>query len=168
MRKIQHRVVETAADRNPDMARRIDAIGRPFVHDRGALLPLLHAVQEEMGHIPDAAVPHIAALLNLSRAEVHGVVTFYHDFRRAPAGVHIVKLCRAEACQARGGAAIELAAAERLGVAMGNTRADGRVTLEPTFCLGLCATGPNALVDGRPVSRIDVAALERIAARVLA
>ena len=85
------------------------------------------------------------------RAEVHGVVTFYHDFRRAPAGRHVVKLCRAEACQARGGAAIERAAIERLGVAMGATRADGQVTLEPVYCLGLCASGPNALVDGVPV-----------------
>lgn len=168
MRKPRPRIAETAADRDPAMARRIDAIARPFVARRGALLPLLHAVQDEMGHIPDAAVPHIAAALNLSRAEVHGVVTFYHDFRRAPAGAHIVKLCRAEACQARGGAAIEAAAAERLGVAMGATRGDGRVTLEPVYCLGLCASGPNALVDGRPVSRIDMAALARIAAEVLA
>lgn len=168
MRKARPLPPETPADRNPAMARRIDAITRPFLTQRGALLPLLHAVQAEMGHVPDAAVPHIATALNLSRADVHGVVTFYHDFRRAPAGAHVVKLCRAEACQARGGAAIEAAAAERLGVAMGATRSDGRVTLEPVYCLGLCATGPNALVDGRPVSRIDAAALERIAAEVLA
>jgi len=135
---------------------------------RGALLPLLHAVQEEIGHVPDEAVPHIADALNLSRAEVHGVITFYHDYRRKPAGAHVVKLCRAEACQARGGAAIEVAMAERLGVAMGNTRDDGRVTLEPVYCLGLCATGPNALIDDRPVSRIDLAAVERIAAKVVA
>ncbi len=168
MRKVQLPPAETAADRDPAMARRIDAIARPFLTQRGALLPLLHAVQAELGYVPDAAVPHIAAALNLSRAEVHGVVTFYHDFRRAPAGAHVVKLCRAEACQARGGAAIEAAAAERLGVAMGETRGDGRVTLEPIYCLGLCATGPNALIDGRPVSRIDTAALARIAAEVLA
>ncbi len=133
---------------------------------RGALLPLLHAIQREIGWLPEAVVPHVAAALNLSRAEVHGVVTFYHDFRRKPAGAHVVKLCRAEACQARGGVAIEQAAAARLGVAMGGTRADGQVTLEAIYCLGLCATGPNALVDGRPVSRIDGARLERIAAEV--
>ncbi|WP_156681332.1 formate dehydrogenase subunit gamma [Sphingomonas profundi] len=133
---------------------------------RGALLPLLHAIQREIGHVPDEAVPHVASALNLSRAEVHGVVSFYHDFRRRPAGAHVVKLCRAEACQARGGAAIERAAAHRLGVAMGATRADGQVTLEAIYCLGLCATGPNALVDGRPVSRIDVDGVERIAAEV--
>lgn len=135
---------------------------------RGALLPLLHAVQRAIGFVPDDLVPEIADALNVSRAEVHGVITFYHDFRRKPAGRHIVKICRAEACQARGGAAIEAAAAERLGVAMGATRDDGRVTLEAIFCLGLCATGPNALVDGQPVSRVDAAKLDRIAARVAA
>jgi formate dehydrogenase subunit gamma len=133
---------------------------------RGALLPLLHALQDEIGWIPDALVPEIADALNISRAEVHGVITFYHDFRRQPAGRHVVKICRAEACQARGGAAIAAAAAERLGVAMGRTRADGVVTLEPVYCLGLCATGPNAMVDGVPLSRVDGAKLERIAARV--
>lgn len=137
-------------------------------HQRGALLPLLHAVVDEIGFVPDDAVPDIAAALNLSRAEVHGVISFYHDFRRKPAGRHVVKICRAEACQARGGAAIEAAAAERLGIAMGSTSADGRVTLEPIYCLGLCATGPNALVDGVPLSRIDGAKLDAIAARVAA
>lgn len=135
---------------------------------RGALLPLLHAVQDALGCVPAAAVPIIADALNLSRAEVHGVVSFYHDFRAKPAGEHVVKLCRAEACQARGGAAIEAEAAERLGIAMGETRADGRVTLEAIYCLGLCATGPNALVDGVPVSRIDSTRLDGILARVTA
>lgn len=133
---------------------------------RDRLLPLLHAAQDEIGYIDDALVPAIAAALNLSRADVHGVLTFYHDYRRRPAGRHVVKLCRAESCQSRGGAAIEAAAAERLGVAMGETRRDGQVTLESVYCLGLCAIGPNALVDGRPVARIDGAALDRIAAEV--
>jgi len=131
---------------------------------RGALLPLLHDVQAALGYVPDEAVSAIAHGLNLSRAEVHGVVTFYHDFRRAPPARHMFKLCRAEACQARGSAAIEAEAARRLGVAMGQTRLDGEVTLEPVYCLGLCATGPNAMVDGRPVSRLDSARLEAIAA----
>ncbi|MBZ9648683.1 NAD(P)H-dependent oxidoreductase subunit E [Sphingobium sp. 3R8] len=135
---------------------------------RDRLLPLLHAMQEEAGHIDDAWVPAIAKALNLSRADVHGVVTFYHDFRRVAPGRHVVKLCRAESCQARGGAAIEAAAARRLGVVMGETRGDGQVALEPVYCLGLCAIGPNALVDGRPVARIDAAALERIALEVAA
>lgn len=134
--------------------------------DQSSLLPLLHAVQEELGYAPDDAVPHIAAALNLSRAEVHGVITFYHDYRRAPPGAHVVKLCRAEACQSRGGAAIEAAMTARLGLAMGQTRRDGQVSLEAVYCLGMCATGPNALIDGRPVSRIDAARVERIAAAI--
>src|SRR5215468_5993746 len=105
----------------------------------GALLPILHAVQEEFGYVDDAAVPVIAAALNLSRAEVHGVVTFYHDFRRAPAGRHVLKLCRAEACQAAGSDPLAAHAATRLGVEMGTTAPDGSVTLEPVYCLGLCA-----------------------------
>jgi formate dehydrogenase subunit gamma len=132
---------------------------------RGALLPLLHDVQAVWGYIPDEAVPGIANGLNLSRAEVHGVVTFYHDFRRAPPARHVLRLCRAEACQARGGLAVEAAAAERLGVAMGATRADGQVALEPAYCLGLCAIGPSALADGAPVARLDAAGLDALAER---
>ena len=131
---------------------------------RGALLPLLHDVQAAFGYVPDQAVPAIAHGLNLSRAEVHGVVTFYHDFRRAPTARHVVKLCRAEACQARGGAAFEATAVAKLGVAMGEVRADGEVALEAVYCLGLCATGPSAMIDGRPVSRLDAARLDVIAA----
>lgn len=135
---------------------------------RDSLLPLLHGMQEEIGHIPDGAVPAIARALNLSRADVHGVVSFYHDFRSHPAGRHVVKLCRAESCQARGATTIETAMQQRLGVAMGETRRDGAVTLEPVYCLGLCAIGPNALVDGRPVAGIDAAGIEQIAAQVTA
>jgi formate dehydrogenase subunit gamma len=135
---------------------------------RGQLLPLLHAIQHEVGFVSDAIVPAIADVLNISRAEVHGVITFYHDFRRAPAGRHVVKICRAESCQARGGAAIEAEAARRLGTPMGTTRDDGAVTLEPVYCLGLCAIGPNALVDDRPIGRVDAAKLDTIAAQVAA
>lgn len=136
---------------------------------RGALLPLLHDIQHELGRVDAEAVAAVAAELNLSRAEVHGVVSFYHDFRDRPAGRHLVQYCRAESCQSRGGAAIEAALAERLAVAMGETRGDGQVTLEPVYCLGLCAIGPNALVNGAPVARIDGdAAIERIAAAVAA
>ena len=135
---------------------------------RGELLPLLHAIQAEFGHVDETVIPIIASGLNLSRAEVHGVVTFYHDFRAEPAGRHVVKFCRAESCQARGAAALEGVAVERLGVAMGATRGDGMLTLEPVYCLGLCAIGPNALVDGVPVARLDAASLEVIAAQVAA
>ncbi|NAZ38142.1 formate dehydrogenase subunit gamma [Rubellimicrobium sp. CFH 75288] len=119
----------------------------------GPLLPILHAVQAEWGHIPDWTVPAIARALNLGRAEVHGVVSFYHDFRDAPAGRHVVRLCAAEACQAQGGRALAAALCDRLGLGMGETAADGSVTLEPVYCLGLCAAGPAALVDGQPLAR---------------
>ena len=135
-------------------------------HARGALLPLLHALQEEFGYIDPQAVPLIAQALNLSRAEVHGVISFYHDFRTSPPARHVVKLCRAEACQARGSLAIEAELSRHLGVAMGNARKDGQVALEPVYCLGLCAVGPNALVNERPVARIDAAAVEKIVREV--
>jgi formate dehydrogenase subunit gamma len=151
-----------------DVQAAVDSFVARTAGQRGMLLPLLHALQEEFGHVDTKAVPIIAEALNLSRAEVHGVLSFYHDFRDEPAGRHIVKLCRAESCQARGGARVEETLADRLGVAMGASRADGRVTLEPVYCLGLCAIGPNALVDGRPVARIDDRAIERIVADIAA
>jgi formate dehydrogenase subunit gamma len=128
----------------------------------GPLLPLLHAFQEEFGYIDEAAEPLLAQALNISRAEVHGVVTFYHDFRRRPAGRHVLKLCRAEACQAAGGDTIAARAVERLGLAMGATAADGSVTLEPVYCLGLCATAPSAMLDGRLIGRLDETRLDAL------
>ncbi|WP_281179305.1 formate dehydrogenase subunit gamma [Sphingomonas asaccharolytica] len=140
------------------VARRVENLG----DEQSALMPLLHALQEEFGYIDDLMVPAIASALNISRADVHGVVTFYHDFRRQPAGRHRVQLCRAEACQARGAAAIERLASERLDLRMGETSADGRVTLDAVYCLGLCATGPNAMIDDVPVSRLDPTTLDRL------
>jgi formate dehydrogenase subunit gamma len=128
----------------------------------GATLVILHALQEAFGHVPEPAIPMIAQALNLSRAEVHGVFTFYHDFRRAPAGRHVLKLCRAEACQAAGGDALAARAEAKLGIAFGNTTADNRVTLEPIYCLGLCATAPSAMLDGRVVGRLTAAALDAL------
>jgi formate dehydrogenase subunit gamma len=159
---------ENAVIAAPALQAAVDRAVRHMAGQRGALLPILHTVQEELGHVPDAAVPLIARALNLSRADVHGVISFYHDFRREAPARHVVKLCRAESCQSRGGSAIEAAAASRLGTAMGETRGDGHVALEPVYCLGLCAIGPNALVDGRPVARIDMAALEDIAREIAA
>jgi formate dehydrogenase subunit gamma len=121
----------------------------------GPLLPILHAFQEEFGYIDDAAEPLIAHALNISRAEVHGVVTFYHDFRKQPAGRHVLKFCRAEACQAAGGDALVAHAQQQLGLAMGDTARDGSVTLLPIYCLGLCATAPSAMLDGRVHGRLD-------------
>ena len=133
---------------------------------RDQLLPLLHAIQEEAGYIDDACVPAVAKALNLSRADVHGVITFYHDYRRVPAGRHVVKLCRAESCQARGGVAIEAAAAQHLGVAMGETRTDGQVSLEPVYCLGLCACAPAAMLDGEVIGRLDADKIDEIVQEV--
>lgn len=114
--------------------------------------------------MPREAVPIIAGALNLTRAEVHGVVSFYHDFRPAPAGAHTLRLCRAEACQAAGGEALAAHAEQSLGVGMGGTTADGGVTLEAVYCLGLCASGPAAMLDGAPVARLDAARLDRLIA----
>jgi formate dehydrogenase subunit gamma len=122
----------------------------------GALMPILHALVETFGHVPDEAVPLIAGGLNLSRADVHGTLTFYHDFRRKPAPKHVVKLCQAEACQARGGVALTAHAERKLGTHIdphGHANRRG-VSLEPIYCLGLCASGPSALIDGRPHARL--------------
>jgi formate dehydrogenase subunit gamma len=121
----------------------------------GPALPILHALRAAFGHIPEAAVRMVAEALNLSRAEMHGVVTFYHDFRHEPPGRHVLRLCRAEACQAAGGDALATAAQAKLAVKMGGTTADGSVTLEPVYCLGLCATAPSGMLDGRVVGRLD-------------
>jgi formate dehydrogenase subunit gamma len=130
----------------------------------GGTLVILHALQEAFGYVPEPAIPMIASALHLSRAEVHGVFTFYHDFRHEPAGRHVLKLCRAEACQAAGGDALAARAEARLGVALGNTTADQRVTLEPIYCLGLCATAPSAMLDGRVVGRLNEARLDALVA----
>ena len=130
----------------------------------GPALPILHAIQATFGFVPEAVEPMIAEALNLSRAEVHGVVTFYHDFRRKPAGRHVLKLCRAEACQSMGGDALAARAQAALGIALGETTADGLVTLEPIYCLGLCATAPSAMLDGRVVGRLNEAKLDRLMA----
>ena len=134
----------------------------------GPLLPILHAVQAEFGHVPQEALPVIAKSLNLSRAEVHGVMSFYHDFREEPAGKHVVKLCRAEACQSMGADRIAAHAKQRLGVDWHGTTLDGAVTLEPIFCLGLCACAPAAMVDGKLVGRVDEARLDTLLAGVRA
>lgn len=148
---------------NADRAAAIiaDHAGRP-----GATLPILHALQDVFGCVPADAVPMVAHALNLSRAEVHGIVTFYHEFRREPPGRHVLRVCRAEACQAVGSEALAEAVKRRLGVDWHGTSTDGAVTLEPVFCLGLCAVGPAALLDDTPLARLDTdrldAALEQV------
>lgn len=133
-------------------------------HDglEGPLMPILHALQHAFGHVPEEAIPVVALELNLTRAEVHGVVTFYHDFRHEPPGKHVLKMCRAEACQSMGCEALVAHAEKRLGVSCGEMTGDGRVTFEPVYCLGLCATAPSAMIDGRVVGRLDREKLDRI------
>jgi formate dehydrogenase subunit gamma len=120
----------------------------------GPLLEVLHAIQADLGYVPEAAVAPVAEGLNLSRAEVHGVVTFYHHFRRSRAGTHTVSLCQAEACQSMGAIALAAHARQRLGIDFHETTADGRFTLEPIYCLGNCACSPAAMVDGKLYGRV--------------
>jgi len=133
-------------------------------HLEGGTLVILHALQEAFGYVPEPAIPMVASALNLSRAEIHGVFTFYHDFRHQPAGRHVLKLCRAEACQAAGGDALTARAEAKLGIAIGHTTADERITFEPIYCLGLCATAPSAMLDGRVVGRLDEARIDALIA----
>jgi formate dehydrogenase subunit gamma len=143
---------------------RANALIAEHIGREGPLLPILHAFQETFGYIDAAAEPLIAQALNVSRAEIHGVVTFYHDFRRAPAGRRVLKLCSAEACQAAGGDALAARATQRLGCAIGETTPDNRVTVEAVYCLGLCATAPSAMLDGKLVGRLDAARLDALLA----
>jgi formate dehydrogenase subunit gamma len=149
-----------------DIAARVEEILRAHDGLEGPLLPVLHAVQGVFGFIPRDALPVIAQHLNLSRAEVHGVISFYHDFREEPAGRHVLKLCRAEACQAMGADRVAAHAREALGIGWHQTTPDGTITLEPVFCLGLCACAPAALVDGRVLGRVDEARLDALIAEV--
>jgi len=144
---------------NEDRARAIIAAeaGRP-----GAALPILHALQGVFGCVPLAAEPLVASVLNITRAEVHGIVTFYHEFRRMPPGRHVLHVCRAEACQSVGAEAVADHLRAALDVDWHETTRDGAVTLEPVFCLGLCACGPSALLDGQPVGRLDAARVDRM------
>lgn len=132
----------------------------------GPLMPILNAVQAEFGCVPAEAVRTIAGELNLTRAEVHGVVSFYHDYRNHPPGRHVLKLCRAEACQSMHGDRLSERARELLGVDWHETAADGSVTLEPVFCLGLCATAPSAMLDGKLIGRLDDTKLEKLVEEV--
>ena len=130
----------------------------------GNVIEILHGVQDELGFVPPAAVPVIANELNLSRAEVHGVVTFYHHFRHAPVGAHTLQLCRAESCQSMGGDALAAHAKARLGIDFKQTTADGRFTLEPVYCLGNCACSPALMIDGELHGRVTAQRFDEIVA----
>jgi formate dehydrogenase subunit gamma len=139
-----------------------------IIHERkhleGPMLPILHAMQSEFGFIPEEVKPLLARELNLSRAEVHGVVTFYHDFRDAPGGRHVLKICRAEACQAMGSDQVVDQARRLLGIDFHQTTLDGAVTLESVYCLGLCACAPAAMLDDEVYGRVDEHCLTEIVA----
>lgn len=143
--------MDTLDSEHHEAVRRIvaDLKGRP-----GPLIEALHAIQAELGYVPPAAVPLVASELNLSRAEVHGVVSFYHHFRSTPPGAHSVSVCRAESCQAVGGEALAAHARRRLGVDFHETTPDGRFSLEPVYCLGNCACSPAVMIDGRLHGRV--------------
>jgi formate dehydrogenase subunit gamma len=134
----------------------------------GPLLPILHGLQHEFGYIPQDALPLVAEGLNLSRAEVHGVFTFYHDFRHHPAGRHVLKVCQAEACQSMGSDAAAARLKQLLGIDFHETTRDGAVTLEPVYCLGLCACSPAAMLDGDVIGRLDDDKIDEIVAEVRA
>jgi formate dehydrogenase subunit gamma len=127
-----------------------------------ALLEILHDVQHEVGHVPESALPLIAKALNLSRAEVYGVATFYHDFHLKPSGKHHIKICRAEACQSMGARELQTMAERFLNVRMGGTTVDNRITLEATYCLGLCASAPAIMVNEKPLARVNAKKFEKI------
>jgi formate dehydrogenase subunit gamma len=129
----------------------------------GPMLPILHALQEEFGFISEEAMRLVAQCLNVTRAEVYGVVSFYHDFRQAPAARHVLKICRAEACQSMGGEENASALLRGLGLDWGQTTPDGRLTVEPVYCLGLCACAPNAMLDDEPRARLDAQGLQELA-----
>ena len=146
----------------PWNAERASEIIARYRHLEGAGLPILHALQETFGCVPEAAVPLVAEALNLSRAEIHGTVTFYHDFRKEPPGKRVLKLCRAESCQAAGGDALVARAEAKLGMAMGETTLDRCVTLEAVYCLGLCHSSPAAMLDRHVFGMLDEAKLDAL------
>ena len=150
------------------LASRTTAVIDGLKHLEGPLLPILHGIQEEFGYVPTETLPIITEALNLSRAEVYGVFTFYHDFRKHPPGRHVLKVCRAESCQSMGGDRTAAQIEQRLGVGFHQTAKDGSVTLEPVYCLGLCAVSPSAMLDGEVIGRLDADKIEAIAREVQA
>lgn len=138
-----------------ELAERLDAILAAHAGREGPLLPILHEIQSEFGHVPEAFQPHIAKALGLTAAEVYGVISFYHDFRARPAGRHVLRLCRAEACKSMGADRLADEVQAALGIGWNETTPDGRLTLEPVFCLGLCACAPSAQLGDRLLGRAD-------------
>ncbi|HZF31994.1 MAG TPA: formate dehydrogenase subunit gamma [Gammaproteobacteria bacterium] len=149
-------------DVDQNQAATIRRLAEARATEPGALLPILHAIQDEMGFIPEDAVVIVADVLNLSRAEVHGVLTFYHFFRTRPPGKHTLYVCRAEACQSMGSRALEERIRDRLAIDFHETTADGKFSLEPVYCLGNCACSPAVMVDETVYGRVTLERLDRI------
>ncbi|HEU5443620.1 MAG TPA: formate dehydrogenase subunit gamma [Steroidobacteraceae bacterium] len=155
--------MEPLASEHGETVRRIvaDLKGRP-----GPLIEILHAIQAQLGYVPPAAVPLVASELNLSRAEVHGVVSFYHYFRSTPPGAHTLSVCRAESCQALGADGLAAHARQRLGVDFHQTTPDGRFSLEPVYCLGNCACSPAVMIDGQLHGKVTPERLDALLSEV--
>lgn len=136
--------------------------------EKGATMPILHDLMERFGHVDRAIVPIVADAMNLSRAEIHGTLTFYHDFREHAPGRRLLKVCRAEACQSRGALTMHDALKQKLDIDWHGTTADGAITIEPVYCLGLCACAPAVLVDGEPVGNVTIEALDDLIAEARA
>lgn len=147
---------------SPNLEDTINTIVAAHAGQIGALMPILHAVQAHYGFVPEGAIPLLARQLNLSRAEVHGVMHFYHDFRSQPAGKHVIQVCRAEACQAMGSAELEEHVKELLGIGFGQTTADGQFSLEPVYCLGNCACTPSVRIDDDIHARVTPKRFEQL------
>lgn len=146
----------------------MDALIAQHQHQPGALLPLLHAIQDAIGYIPESCYPRLSKALSLSVAEVHGVVTFYHYFRTHKPGRHIMQICRAESCQAMGSESLEAYAKQCMGVDYHQTTADGALTLEPVYCLGNCALSPSVMLDEQIYGRVSAAELDALIAEARA
>ena len=153
-------------DSTPKAAVAAKAIALRHGDKPDALIEILHDLQADLGFIPEAALPALGKALNLSRAEVHGVVSFYHDFHREPRGRHVIKVCRAEACQSMGGEALAALIQKSLQVKFGGTTSDGAITVEAVYCLGNCALSPAIMVDDKLVGRVDEAKFNRIVAEL--
>ena len=158
MARAEIAIAESSLD--PAMRSRIESVIGSFATRQDELLPILHGIQDALGFVPSGSVPMIAEALNLSRAEVHGVISFYHHFRSAAPGRHVLKLCRAEACQAMGARAIEAHVHSRLGIGFKETSVDGAVTLEAVYCLGNCACAPSAMLDDHVHGRLSIKAID--------
>lgn len=146
----------------PNQLAAVDAAISLFETTRGACLPIMHAIQEEIGFVPHEAVQRIADALNLSRADVHGVLSYYHDFRTEKPGCHVLKVCRAESCQSMGSERLESHLAVTYGAAMGETSEDGKLTVEPVYCLGNCALSPAVQLDGKVYGRVTAKRLDAL------